>query len=269
MKRLHDLAPYSWITENTDPFNEKQHKDGVFVSKCIPKCYPAYCKLFHSIFEDLSVTDRTLTWNDVAGQENIAALAQALPHAEQEIRHTLSKSILTSAKPKLPFAGRRIRWRELAERYHLTFHPEIEYNSFTRNFPGKSWPRYLVGPTEGSLDNDMCDRLAGLLKPFTGTQKCYFHYDLISTRRHESDLLYEARLEDVIQTYDLDEVYGSPTHWWPEDRGWVVCTDWDLTFTLIGGPPQLIEILIRDSDLECIQVNLSSRVDWSGDRINP
>lgn|SRR3989442_323405 len=253
MKRLHDLTPYNWITENTDLLNEKQRKEGVFVSNCVPKGYTAYCKLFHSIFEDLSVTDRTLTWNDVKGQENIHALG----------------SIVTSATPKMPFSGRRIRWQELAERYHLTFHPEIDCNTFTRNFPGRSWPRYLVAPSEGSLDNDICDRLAGLLKPFTGTQKCYFHYDLISTRKNESDLLFEGILGDVVQTYDLEEVYGSPTHWWPDDRGWCAHTDWDLTFTLIGGRTQLIEVLISDRDLECVQVDLSSRVDWYSDRINP
>ena len=104
---------------------------------------------------------------------------------------------------------------------------------------------------------------------FGAEQLCYFHYDLIATLGYESDLLFEGKLIDVFATYNLESVHGSPTQWWPEDRGWFVCSDWDLTFTLVGGSEEIIDELISNLDLEAVRVEPTFRIDNQSDQINP
>lgn len=65
MERLKDLSEYKWIEDETDPLrsSEDQEWQGNSVSSCIPPCYDAYCKIFHVIWEDLSVEDRNISWH--------------------------------------------------------------------------------------------------------------------------------------------------------------------------------------------------------------
>lgn len=162
-------------------------------------------------------------------------------------------------------------------RYGLQFHPEITAESFSRRFPSRSWPRHLVGPDEGSLDLDTCDWLVKCLEPFTGPfdsgsldRRCYFYYDAVASPRRP--VTYSGDLRDVLLTFDskirVEGVRTTPTWWWSEDRAWCVCTDYDLTFTLIGGPSLLANALLADDVLECVQVEASSRVDDAGDQLN-
>ena len=72
----------------------------------------------------------------------------------------------------------------------------------------------------------------------------------------------------MTEIFPNPEVRGSPTYWWPESRAWCICTDWDLTSTLVGGPHELVELLASDSDLECIIVKPTMRVDSDADRAN-
>jgi hypothetical protein len=181
----------------------------------------------------------------------------------------LSEATLVYEANEESHSLRRILWRELAERYGLTFHPEITADSFTRNFTGKSWPRYLIGPNEGTLDRETCEKLVNTLSQYPQSQECYFHYDLIATRQYERDLLYEGFLIDVMDTFEMEEVYGTPSHWWPVSRRWFLCTDWDLPISLFGGPEETVEALIANPVLECVRVQQSTRIDYRADGVNP
>ena len=74
---------------------------------------------------------------------------------------------------------------------------------------------------------------------------------------------------------NLDEVerfpnYGlgvrcTPTHWFPEDLSWLVCSDYDLTFSLVGGSEHLVQQLLDHPTLECVRVAPNTRVDWKAD----
>lgn len=160
-----------------------------------------------------------------------------------------------------------IRWQELTKKYELIFHPEITDYTFARNIPKENWPPHLV-TEEGTLDKLTCQRLVEILEPFTDNQKCFFGYDLIATKTGETDLLYTGLLKDVQDTFELENVWGTPTYWWPENRNWCLCTDWDLTFTLVGGSNQLIQAIVLDEDLEALEVRESTRIDYQGDKLN-
>ncbi|MBX7223854.1 MAG: hypothetical protein K1Y36_28320 [Blastocatellia bacterium] len=247
--QTNDLA--EWISDGTDCLLTLDDPNwrGNFVSHCIPPIFQAYCKLFHPIYTDDSVPADSGSW--------------AAADDEPEMPGRLV-SVSTDSGPH----GRRVRWQELADKFGLRFHSEFNDTSLQWVFPDNSWPRSLLGPDEGSLDAPTCRRLIEVLKPFTGDATCFFHYDLIATRGCEAEVGFRGKLEDATLCCDNDVYGSSPTHWWPDNREWLVCTDWDLKFTLVGGSSELIARLLADDELECIAVTSQTRIDFRSDRLN-
>ena len=162
LRKLEDLIPVDWIKENTDvPELRPEMWRGNFVSHCVPKIYPAYCKILHPIYEDLSVADRGVSWDDV----KVLRVDEGDP-----IDNLLNESTTIYAGPDEASTLRRISWKQLAGQLGLTFHPEINVDTFTSNFAGRSWPRYLIGPDEGNLNWKCAARSCGAfrLSPRTG-----------------------------------------------------------------------------------------------------
>ena len=255
-----NLEPSEWIASVTDTIEtDRQLFRGNFVSHCVPRIFPAYCKIFHPVFEDLSVSDRTISWNDLEEKGDVS----------DPVDNLLSTSVTVYGGEYDAAALRRLRWSDLATQRGLTFHPEINEDTFTRNFPGRSWPRYLIGPEEGQLDDDACHRIVRHISSLFRNPDCLFLYDLIATADWESDLLFEGELQDVFAAREVEGVNSSPNRWWPEDRTWFIHTDYDLTFTLIGGESELIDALLSDDQLECIRVEPDHRIDYRADTINP
>ena len=56
---------------------------------------------------------------------------------------------------------------------------------------------------------------------------------------------------------------------WPDDRSWVICTDYDLTSTYIGSDRKLAGVLMDDSQLEIVEVTRDTRVDNAADEQSP
>lgn len=254
IERIESDEKFQWIRDGTARIRSTEDTDfiGNFVSDCIPPVYAAYCKLFHPIYTNASVPAKTGSW----------ASAEIYPWNKTIGRLV---SISTNFGPQ----GRRVRWQELADNFGLQFHPEFNKQSLTRVFPDQSFPRSLLGPDEGDLDSPTCLRLINNLEPYTNEQLCFFHYDLIATPELEADKSFSGELSEILD-FRNDQVArgGTPTHWWSQDRAWLVCTDWDLEFTLIAGSSGLIAQLINDRELECIEVNPKTRIDWNSDQIN-
>ena len=224
MEQLKDHGAFDWIAHSRDP-------KGFAVSRLVPPVFSAYRKILHPILRDLSIGDRLLSWDQAVGATGWAGRA-----------------------PDGPFPSTRVLWRELAAQYAVEFTPQITDDSFTRVFPGRSWPRYLVGPHEGTLDEESCRRLIDILTSHAGTQRCFFYYDLIATRSLEA-LLYVGRLDQVLSTFQIERAHGTPSYWWPEDRTWCVCTDWDLTYTIVGGSSDVALAVDNDAVLESVQLS--------------
>jgi hypothetical protein len=110
------------------------------------------------------------------------------------------------------------------------------------------------------------DALISILQRHTKVDRCFFNVWLLATLEWTEDSLFEGILGDA--SLFPDEVEGArltPTHWFSEDRSWLVCTDYDLTFTLIGGPESLVRDLLESREVECLPVNPETRVDRDAD----
>lgn len=265
MQRLTDLRPFEWIEECVARADEPSRP--VLVSHALPNVFAACCKLFHPIFVDESIDDPSLTWHDWEKTHGELRRARSSSPALSRI---LSESTLVRGWPREPVQARRVLWRELAAEHGLQFHPEINDSSFTRRFPGGSWPRRLIGPLEGDFDPDTCARIVEVLSLYTGSHECFFYYWFLATRQCNESLLFKGELFEVMDLFrgTAGDVEGPPTYWWPSDRNWCVCVDWDLTFALIGGPRELVNALIRDETLECLEVSPTCRVDTDSDQLN-
>ncbi len=145
---------------------------------------------------------------------------------------------------------------------------ELSSASFTRQFPGGSWPKYLIGPQEGTLASVERDALMSVLHRHTGIDRCLFHCWWLATSEWKDDLLFEGVLDDARRfPDDVQDVHYTPTYWFPENRSWLVCTDYDLTFTLVGGPELLVRELLDHHTLECVSVQPETCVDLRGSHI--
>jgi hypothetical protein len=270
--RVADLEPSDWIRNGVLPLlpAETPGWKGNTVAHCIPKVFASYVKVFHPIFEDQSVMDKSLTWNDAEGDRDLRELANSL--SSSAIEALMKNSVLTRGSSRTDTVTKRVRWCELAKRYGLQFNPTITDQSFTRNFPGQSWPRYLIGPEEGTLDTDSTWTLANVLDGFAGHRDAYFMYSAIATRSWDCDLLYRAPLSQLSHVMQeaavLTHGWNTPTYWWSSDQNWCVYTSWDLTFTLVAGPTSIASAVLSADLLECVEVEPHTRVDYKSDHAN-
>ena len=82
------------------------------------------------------------------------------------------------------------------------------------------------------------------------------------------DELYLGELAEVEEMEKCDNLHGTPTYWWPVDKTRCIYIDIDLNLSLIGGSPELIEALLADDFLECIECDATNRNDNMTDYTN-
>jgi len=177
MKKVSSLAEIEWITKGV---RQRGPANVSNVAHCIPPVFPAYAKLFHPIHEDISVQNDEMTWQEEEKSEppdNISSVNPITRKIQEVIRS--STLIYGGAKPSSKLI--RVRWEQLARRLDLQFSPTLSSWSFTRQFPGGSWPRHLIGPAEGSIGNTDRDVLVSILQRHTKVDRCFFHVWLLAT----------------------------------------------------------------------------------------
>jgi hypothetical protein len=72
-------------------------------------------------------------------------------------------------------------------------------------------------------------------------------------------LLYKGKLLDIASLLVEQQ---SAEYWWPESRNWCVCSDYDLPFTVVGGPQNFIDQILASNILEAVVVTPQTRIDY-------
>ena len=265
MDRLDGYAEYEWIQSallKLTPSGEPGWA-GVSVGHCLPSGFDRYLKLLHPIYRDLSVIDEKLTWDDVERAERPARRRDMIEEGKRidSILHP-SGAVTRQITPAGSFVGRRVYWRELAERWGRIYHPGITDRGLVPSL--SSWPRQLVGPEEGNLEVGQLGILAKALAPLTGEQDCFFWWMTI----FREEPMFKGTLVELPNAPVVQEDHRSPNHVWPRDRSWCMCTDYDLCFTLIGGDSRVASVLQAQAELELLEVELTTRVDYRADDRN-
>jgi hypothetical protein len=256
-------ASISWMLSSLVPVAGRRDANwsGNRINCCLPSGYAVYLKVFHEILEDLSVSDRSATWNDESSRDTPKSAF------EERLQDVLSNSVLERSAPDEPFPSRRISWADLAARYGLTFHPELSHSSFSRRFPGRSWPRYLVGPEEGSLSAEEFPALIECLLSRSDGQDVYIYWGLPCEVRGKDPVCLRGSLHDANLPWP-EGVRETPSYMWPVSQAWIVHTDYDSTHTLVAADEVLAYEILKCPNLEAVKINYKSRIDWSSDQIN-
>ncbi|MEV5510125.1 hypothetical protein [Streptomyces orinoci] len=160
---------------------------------------------------------------------------------------------------------RRLRWAELARR---TGDPVVKegYWPSRRSVPDgrmedRSWPVSIVPPTEGSLDRETWNRLIEILQEYSPAgpdTRCLAYYNPLMMGDFDNLHVLSGRLGDARALYDMDEPDFSPSNLWPEDRSWIVYTDYDLWGTKVVGPTALLDTLVGDTEIEAVRLPWAS-----------
>lgn len=124
---------------------------------------------------------------------------------------------------------------------------------------------FVYQPVDATIGQVELEALLPLLRAATTTEKmeALFAFpdpfedttlgQVVDTDGVTRRRVFSFRLGDLLPSMlrqGLPEV--TPEFWWPEDRAWVVWTDWDLLGSKVFGSRNLIEKLRRHPDLETL-----------------
>jgi hypothetical protein len=241
---------FEWIRSGRQKSLARDNPDwkGNFVSHLIPERFDAYTKILHRIEPNYKNID-----NPLSERENAIL---KIPKCT-ELRSFIGKLREERRNP-------RIRWATLAQLLGVPFAPEICHEWFrtTMEEPG-CWPRFLFGPADGNLHPEELSNVISLLMPSTGSQDCFFRFfEYTPAHLFEGKPILFCGVLNELGTFLTEGSHQfTPEYWWPADRSWCLCSEYDLTFTLIGGSRDLISAVLRNDTLEALEVTAGTRID--------
>jgi hypothetical protein len=177
---------------------------------------------------------------------------------------------------------RAVTWREIAEANGRMVHPEMQFGHIAGvwRHPSPQPQLWTSEPLRGSLPAELGHALSDVLAPHTSTpDRCWFAVwegwgglelpagvPKVGTPQR-GYYLAKGPLSAALDS--VDHFDRSASLWWPEDRAWCVTTEVDLSWTYVGGTQDCIASILVHPGLEALPAQLSDRVTYTGDRINP
>jgi hypothetical protein len=249
MQPHHDDASFAWIRHAKIPFKSKKDIDwrGDFVSNVLPQSFETYVKILHRIDAHYENVDNPLAPSEIA--------ILKIPPCEK------LRSFVVSLRDQS--LGTRVRWRILAEKLSVPFAPEINAGWYRTKLEVSCWPRFLSGPSDACLRQECLNELVSVLKGFTGDGGCFFQFSRWQFPREENPRLFGGTLEELEGFLQGGRYRVGPEYWWPGERTWCICSNYDFQFTLVGCSKQLGAVLMANPVLECIEVRPQTRIDYS------
>ncbi len=131
---------------------------------------------------------------------------------------------------------------------------------------------------EGRLDEPARTVLFDLLSG-GDRHDVHFLYGLVAIVRGHDPLLFRAPLQEHALVHataskllrddpDEPDVVEGPEFVWPDDRSWVLNTDYDLESSYVACDDGMAERILTDASIEAVPVSRSMRVDGGADTIN-
>lgn len=248
MQHCTDQAPFEWIRRGRDELLASHNPSwkGNFVSHLLPKSFEAYAKLLHSIEANYENIDNPLAESEIA--------ILKIPPCKK------LRSFVESLRDER--RDSRIRWETLAHLFAIPFKSEICPEWFRLSMEEEGcWRRFLCGPGEGNLDGKELAELLSVLRALTGTQDCFFRFAEMQFITTDKPILFRGVLDELPTFLAEGKYQFTPEYLWPADRSWCVCSDYDLTFTMVAGSRELISGVLKNATLEALEVTTQTRID--------
>jgi hypothetical protein len=250
MQACPDETAFDWIRDGRRPFKSRKDPDwtGNFVSNVLPESFEAYVKVLHRIDARYETIDNPLSPSEIA--------ILKIPPCEK-----LKSFVIARREQSL---GTRVRWKDLANLLGVPFTPEINVSWYRKKLEdGWCWPAFLGGPSDAVLGDGCFDELISLLDRCTGDQSFFFRFSRWQFPHEDSPRMFEGVIEHLATFLETERYQFAPEYWWPGNQTWCVCSEYDLQFTLVGGPKGLISAVTTNAVLECIEVTPQTRIDYS------
>lgn len=175
------------------------------------------------------------------------------------------------SEPDDPDESKLRTWRSLAEEAGVEFTPQLTWGSLEPALPlGPNGRGRPFAVDEGTLHPVVRRHLFPILGAHTdsATCNCYFGLSAIIGGDGRAVLL-QASLDALDDVCALARAEGwsseSPEYLWPEDRSWVLCTDYDLDSSYLAAGRELAAAVSAERRLESASVSPDTRVDRRAD----
>jgi hypothetical protein len=241
-------SAFDWIRDGrhkTGPHSIEPDWPGVPVAALIPEMFEAYAKIFHPIEGHYENIDHPLDLEE----RKILGLPEC---------HVLCDFV---QRMRTDREAPTLRWKQVAEALGVPFQRQLSHEWFRPVLEPGCWPRYVSGPDEGILEEREATTLISILSE-SASSDCYFRFAEMIYIGTNKPLLYAGPLERLQRFLKETGRQFTPEYWWPADRSWCVCSDYDLPFTIVAGSKQLIDSILTNAYLESIQVTPDTRVDY-------
>lgn len=107
----------------------------------------------------------------------------------------------------------------------------------------EKWPENIRYPGEGDCEDNQLIFVRDTILRTLGDQIVEYYYCILKTRAWEKEVIIEGYLSELEKLWTKDELNDNPTAIYPHTKEWCIITDFDLPFTYVGGPKQLINSL--------------------------
>ena len=249
VKVCEDEAEFEWIKRGREPFSAREPDDsnwpGVTVWNLLPDIFPAHAKIFHRLEANYDSIDNSLSEEE----------EKILQRPESPALQALVERLRKDEKPV------RVRWKEVAAALDLPFAPALSDEWFRNRLGPGCWPRFIWGPGEGYLEPDEYAELVTILTKSKEIIAYYFRLAEIPFVATDQELLFKGMIDEVNEIPTATN-WKSPEYWWPGSHEWCVCSDYDLSYTVVGGPRRVISEILSSDLLEAIEVTPDTRVDY-------
>ncbi len=221
------IKPYATIIgdKNNVDINLRETKPTkYFVRKTLPNNFESYAIILHSFWINHKVIE-----DKVAEAKN-----NNLDLPEEEFTRT--------------------NWKEFYELKGTSFELDTTIlNSVNWKYPFKQMNNELF-PGEGYIDEEHLESLIKNVYELYGSQEIEVFYTFLSTQTWEKDLIFSGKITDLRSLLKKEELILTPSLIYSKQRNWVVNTDYDLSFSTIGGERELIDRLVKENKYEVFKV---------------
>jgi hypothetical protein len=221
---------------------------GNFVFQLMPIRHEAYAKILHSIEASYHNIDdpRPLTEREIA----------ILKIPPCKTLRSFVESLREDGKDA------RIRWKTLADLLDVKFEPEICHEWFLASREESiCWPRFLRGPDDGNLNAKEFPEILSILRTYSGSEACFFRFSERGIGTPDKPLTVLGALDELAPFLTEKSYQFTPEYWWPTDRSWCLCSEFDSEFTVVGGSRDLISSVVNNAALEALEVTPWTRID--------
>jgi len=225
---------------------------GCNIGQCIPPIFDSYCKIFHP-FELTPDEEDTLEVRNKSAKKQSLTFDDILKEREKWLKEYNSKQ------------WQFVNWKTIADNYGLVYHNQINQKTFINKFEKVGWQKNLIFPNEGHLSRQLLVKLLNILKPQKDFDELIIYQAAPHTiwKDNKPEHVVRCNFEEVLGYFNSDFI----GYLFAADKSWIVFTDTDLTFTIVGGQKKIIDSILI-SDIEAIECNATTRVDDFSDKIN-